>query len=114
MQRLLLEPVNMDYEGNRSRPTRVVIKPDGNYERFRNAKSPIPAYEGTYKINSKWTDSAGNIFYKCLHVNRYNNELKFLYKLNKSGKVLEFVYGLDEYPTEVTPRPQYYYKYFRK
>ncbi|MGV7224949.1 MAG: hypothetical protein ACQ9MH_25965 [Nitrospinales bacterium] len=106
--------INMDYENNSRRATRFIVKPDGKFEQFRSADSKLPVYEGTYKIDEKWTDSAGNIFYKCQYVDKYGKNIKNLTKLSESGKVLEYVWGYDEYPTEVTPRPGYYSKYFRE
>ena len=67
--------VNMDYDDSSHRPTRVIFKPDGKYEMFRYADSKLPVYELTYKIEEKWTDSAGNIFYKCQYVNKYGRNI---------------------------------------
>jgi hypothetical protein len=106
--------INMDYakEGNRS--TKVIFNSNGKFEEFRNVDSKFPHIEGTYKITEKWTDSEGNIFYKSQAVNNWDRETKSLHKLSQSGKILEFVWAYDEYPTDVTPRPLYYHKYFRE
>jgi hypothetical protein len=106
--------INMDYDNNVKRAARFIIQPDGKFEEFRSADSKLPVYEGTYKIDEKWTDSAGNIFYKCQYVNKYGSNIRMLHKLSKSGNILEYVWKHDEYPTEVTPGPGYYYKYFRE
>jgi hypothetical protein len=105
--------VNTGYD-NSHKSMRVIFNPDGKFEKFRNANSKFPQVEGTYKITEKWTDSEGNIFYKFQQNDQYEREWKHLCKISKSGKILEFVYGNDEYPTEVTPQPGYYSKYFRE
>ena len=104
--------INMDYKY--PKPVRVIFNPDGKFEKFRKADSKFPQLEGTYKITEKWTDSEGNIFYKFQQKDQLERDWKHLCKISKSGNILEYVYGNDQYPTEVTPRPQYYFKYFRE
>ena len=105
--------VNIDYD-NSHKSIRVIFNPDGKFMKFRNANSKSPQVEGTYKITEKWTDSEGNIFYKFQQKDQMERDWKYLCKISESGKILEYVYGNDEYPTEVTPRPGYYFKYFRE
>jgi hypothetical protein len=105
--------INVDLKDTRS--VKVIFKPDGKFERFRNdPNAKIPWREGTYKIVEKWTDSGGNIFYKCQQSDNYGRESKHLCKLSQSGKIIEIVWGHDDYPTEVSPRPGYYNKYTRQ
>jgi len=55
---------------------------------------------GTYIIVDKWTDSAGNIWYK--EYIRGRNELYPIFeldKISKSGTVWEYVIGYDDFPT---------------
>jgi hypothetical protein len=106
--------INMDYDNISKRPTRVIFKPDGKFEMFRTADATIPGGKGTYKITEKWTDSAGNIFYKYLLLANYGVEYKLLCKLSKSGKILEYMQGFDEYPTEITTSLDHYFKYTRE
>ena len=73
--------INMDYDDNSHRATRVIFKPDGKYEMFRYADSKLPVYEGTYKIDEKWTDSEGNIFYKFQREDNYGRKPKHLANL---------------------------------
>jgi hypothetical protein len=105
--------INMDYTTH-YKPVKVIFNPDGTFEKFRNADSKFPQVEGTYKLTEKWKDSEGIIFYKFQQRDQFERDWKHLCKISKSGKILEFVYGTDEYPTEVTPKPQYYHKYFRE
>ena len=105
--------INMEYPAHH-KPVKVIFNPDGKFEKFRNADSKYPSLEGTYKITEKWTDSEGNIFYKFQQKDQMERDWKYLCKISESGKILEYVYGNDEYPTEVTPRPGYYFKYFRE
>ena len=104
--------INMDYEY--PKPGKFNFKPDSKFERFRYAESKVPYREGIYKIAEKWTDSHGNNFYKIQKVDELDIETKSLFKISKSGKSLEFVWGYYEYPTEVVPKPGRYLKYNRE
>jgi hypothetical protein len=106
--------INVDYKNHFQKPVKVIFNPDGKFEKYRNADSKFPQWEGTYKITEKWTDSEGNIFYKFQQKDQLERDWKHLCKISNSGKILEFVYGNDEYPTEVIPGPQYYLIYFRE
>ena len=105
--------INVDLKDSRS--VKVIFKPDGKFERFRNnVDSKIPYREGTYKITEKWTDTEGNIYYKCLQSDNHGRQSKHLCKLSQSGKIIEIVWGHNEYPAEVSPRPGFYDKYTRQ
>jgi hypothetical protein len=111
---------NPDY----NHPEKSVITADG-YQSYLHTSDAVPQEEGTMVIDSKWTDSDGNIWYKILGTvttgqwKGYN--FQALEKLSNSGTIKESVFqpiGLGTkfspkyYPTKIDPnKPAYEIRY---
>ncbi len=100
-------------------PQKLVITAEG-YKNYVAMSDTESLEEGTMEIESKWTDSEGNIVYKVFGVRTkgYFTGYKFqnLVKISDSGKVAEWVsrnVGLKEfdpsrYPIKVDPKDPTY------
>jgi hypothetical protein len=77
------------------RPQKEVISVDG-FKRFPNMTDPLPSEEATLKVDSKWIDSEGNIWYKTsgqVTTGVYKGwTFQELDRLSKSGRVFESVF----------------------
>ena len=104
--------VNMDYFG--SIPQKIIYRPVGTFNCFRDANSKVPENVGRYLITGKWSDSEGNIFYKSNWVGDWGEEAYQVSKISNSGKTLEFVLSYDEPPRNINPDNIWYRKYTRK
>jgi hypothetical protein len=73
-------------------PQKVVIAIDG-YKLYSKISDSVPSEENTWQIDSKWTDSEGNIWYKTfgtVTMGTYKGaRWQELEKLSKSGTVWE-------------------------
>ena len=90
--------VNPDYKGLPHQ--KVVVHPDGRFERFTQQWFKEPTTKFSYKITDKWTDSEGNIRYKV----RLSSPIYAYYNLcriSSSGKTMEYVLDRTDYPTEI-------------
>lgn len=78
------------------RPQKEVISVDG-FRRYPNMSDPLPSEEATLKIDSKWIDSEGNIWYKTfgqVTTGVYKGwTFQELDRLSKSGMVFESVFA---------------------
>jgi hypothetical protein len=106
--------VNPDYNGNLTKWAKYILKPDGTWMLYSNDSDTAPHRYGAFTITEEWTDSEGNIWFKetgkCQdHYVHYS-----LYKLSNSGKSLEFVWSLSDYPAEMDPNHPHYHIYYRK
>ena len=102
---------------------KLVDTADG-WKQYANISDSVPWQEGTDgQIDSKWTDSEGNIWYKAFGTitGRHVNGAKFqsLIKLSKSGTVREEVgrspreFDSSQYPTSIDPNDPSYCIYYR-
>ena len=106
---------------------KIVVGPDGG-KTYLKLTDTTPYFETAGEIVSKWTDSEGNIWYKCMSARvkgaYANAAAKFteLDKLSKSGTVWESVWTMpmsDEeiknpkYPTKIDPQDSNYGIYYR-
>jgi hypothetical protein len=55
--------VNPEYN-MRTLDAKILIKPDGTFYEYSMTKSDSWGTKGEYKINEKWTDAEGDIWYK--------------------------------------------------
>ncbi len=95
-----------------------VLTPN-RYEQYYRTSSRAPSSWSTLSIDSKWTDSEGNIWYRCYQTFKggcsKGMEIQVLRKLNKSATVLESVFsvviaGFDprNYPAKIDPKEPTY------
>jgi len=94
-----------------------IYKPDGTLEEY-GGMADIAHLAYKYTIIDKWTDSEGNIWYKLIteygdktYGSRPAYELR---KISNSALTLEFVFSMDNYPTEIDPNHRYYFIYYRQ
>ena len=102
---------------------KTVISADG-WKNYTNITDSVPMEEGTSQIESKWTDSDGNIWYKSFGIANgrgfKNAKVQSLTRISKSGTVLEVVarpalskFDSDKYPTMIDPNDPNYAIYYR-
>ena len=65
-------------------------------------------------ISHKWTDTKGNIWYKCRWKTGMGGSGFSLLKISESGKTLEFIFSQWEIPKELDINSEYYRVYYRK
>ena len=96
--------------------------PDGNVREYNDLSGSTLLAEGPSRIDKKWTDSDGNIWYEAyekLTSGVYaGNEFQRLFKLSKSATVLEYVQnygyvGPNHYPTKIDPATGDYKIFYR-
>jgi hypothetical protein len=95
----------------------------GSIEEYRKVADSVPLDKITYEIDSKWTDSGGNIWYRfsCKQISGPNIGVEFttLSKLSESATVLEYVfkvtswYGIVSYPTQIDAKSDTYHVFNR-
>ena len=103
--------VNLDYPPG-ERHQKIVVHPDGRYERFSQQWLKEPTSKFSYKITDKWTDSEGDIWYKA-QVSNPNFESYQLHRISNSGKTMEFVRDGTNYPTEID-QDKYPYRVYNR
>jgi len=103
-----------------TRPQKAVITA-GRYEFYHGISDTAPYQTGTVEIQAKWTDSEGNIWYKTFDTVTggiwKGIRSQGLYKLSKSGTVLEKQFnrigggdfGPNNYPPKIDPKSDYPY-----
>ena len=103
--------VNTEYSGEgRTNPQKKVITSDGRIEDWALATNTNPSVKGEYKRAESWTDAKGNTY--CTVDTRWyiqDVRTKELWKLDKSGKILEVNYKVTvrgEYPKKIDPNPE--------
>jgi hypothetical protein len=104
--------VNPDYPGGK-KDQKIVLHPDGRYERFSKQWFKDPDSRESYMMTDKWTDSEGNIWYKVQR-SRPHYELYQLHRISNSGKTMEYVRDRTDYPTEIDPEEHFYLIYYRQ
>ena len=118
--------INTEYSGEGyDYVQKKVLTSDGRWENWALATNKNPSMRGEYKVVESWMDSKGNI-YCSVDARTYIHEdkTKELWKLDKSGKILEMNYKYairGEYPTRIDPNPDpdavptlYYLIYYRQ
>jgi len=98
-------------------PQKVINNPDGTLELYAGM-ADIAHRKGKYNIIDKWTDSEGNVLYKIRRAwgdGTYGEKPDYeLHKISNSGLTWEFVFSMDEYPTEINPNHPFYMIYYRQ
>jgi len=104
--------INLYYGTNP--PQKLVYNPNGTGWSATNANSKLPTWKIRYLITGSWKDSQGNIMYKTHWVGSWGDAGYSLCKISNSGKTLEYINSLTDYPKEIDPRSSYYRKYNRQ
>ena len=95
------------------------VKASDGWKFYVHVADTSPYDKGTTEIESKWTDSDGNIWYRCFNTNMNGYKTQELDRLSKGGTVLEFVFRqVDEfdrnsYPNRIDPLDPNYGIYYR-
>ena len=101
---------------------KTVITANG-LENYANISDSVPREKGISQIDTKWTDSEGNTWYKTFGTvtgeNHRATKFQNLVKLSKSGTVMEIVhrhpreFDSSNYPTKIDPDDSNYGIYYR-
>ena len=93
------------------------------WREFSDVKDTVPHQEGTVRIDDKWTDSDGTIWYKTFNAitsGTYKGfKVQALQKISQSGSVKENVsiavgeFDPKLYPTEIDPKDDSYQIFYR-
>ena len=98
-----------------------VDTPDG-WKLFRFASNTVPMMSGTSKLTSRWTDSEGNVWAKCVSIGAsadLNQRSTVLQKYSKDGTIRESVWMISPsatnlvYPDKIDPKNPNYTIYYR-
>jgi hypothetical protein len=117
--------INTEYaESDFMHPQMFIITSDGGIEYRQLSTKTIPTNQGKYTVAESWTDSKGNIYSTVDTKWKIGWHTQELWKLDKSGNILETNYKLtmdEEYPTKIDPNPDpnaftpiYYCIYYRQ
>jgi hypothetical protein len=92
---------NPEYN-DRSFSAKVLYKPDGTFYTYGEMTSDSWGSKGEYKINDKWTDAKGDIWYKVTWKKDVSTFTYYeLTKLSKSGTVMESAFTINDYPDKI-------------
>ena len=116
------EEINGTWINEKIAPQKVVNSPSG-WKEYSYASDAVPLDEGNGGIDSKWTDSEGNIWYRTFSTvtsaTYKGTKTQGLEKISKSGKVYESVFNIvaefdpKNYPTKIDPKDSNYRIYYR-
>ncbi len=95
--------VNPEYN-NRTLKAKELYKSDGTFYLYGMTTKDSWDTKGEYKINDKWTDANGDIWYKVTWKAIFSTYTYYeLTKISKSGTVKESVYTINNYPDKIDP-----------
>ncbi len=113
---------------NDAMPPQRIVNAQGTWKEYLKSSDDRAYVEGTEEITGKWTDSAGNIWYKTLGTitggtsGYHDLTVVKLEKLSKSATVLESVWSMPTsdaevknpvYPAKIDPSSQFYGIHYR-
>jgi hypothetical protein len=95
---------------------KLIFYADGKFENYKIKSEPKADFKAVYKIEEKWTDNDGNIWYKYrLTEKSWDGAYTFyLAKISNSGKDQECQYEFEYYPKKIDPSRLAYRKYYRE
>jgi len=99
-------------------PTAYEVYSPGAYQDYFRGIEAVMR-EATFRIDSKWADSEGSIWYKVFGVDTDGQKFQVLFKVSLKGTLLEkqlkLVLDFDpgNYPTVLDPSDPYYHAYTR-
>lgn len=95
----------------------------GGWKEYAKVSSTRPVDEGTSRIDKKWTDGQGNIWYAVFSSQTTGpaagNDFQVLYRISKSATVLEYVWKASPqsdtitYPSTIDPASDSYHVFYR-
>ena len=103
---------NPDYNTTRQ-SAKLIYKPDGTYKQYSHTDITMSQGPYEYTIVDSWMDSDGNKYYK-VDVVRYTLDEYELWRINETDSVWEYVWSLNDYPTEIDPNHYNYRIYYRQ
>jgi hypothetical protein len=112
--------INMEYkEGfdpDNGLKGKVVFYPDGRFESYKITSDDKADYKAVYKIEEKWTDKDGNIWYKYRLTEKSweSSDSRHLSKISDSGKIQECQFDFEFYPKKIDSSRLAYRKYYRE
>ncbi len=116
------EEIYGTWTNDKATPQKIVSTSAG-WKQYSYISDTVPLLEGTGGIESKWTDSDGNIWYKTSSAitseTMKGDKSQELDKLSKSGTVWESVwiwvreFGPGNYPPKIDPKDANYRIYYR-
>ena len=94
------------------KPESIRDDADGMYTLYVRDYDENPYESVSFRIEDKWTDDEGNIWYKFepFAVFKYYA----LFKMSDSGQTLEMIFSNQDYPTEMDPTDIEYRIYYRQ
>jgi hypothetical protein len=104
--------VNPEYN-TRTIMAKALIKPDGTFIMYMKMTNDSWDDKGEFKINDKWTDANGDIWYKVTFETLFMPFTTYyeLTKISKSGTVMESVFTINNYPDKIDSEdPRLYYR----
>ena len=105
---------NPDYNTRGQFMAKIIVRPDGIIEMATHTELEYKQYdEVTFTIVDSWMDSDGNKYYK-VDVVRYTLDEYELWRINETDSVWEYVWSLNDYPTEIDPNHFNYRIYYRQ
>ena len=104
--------------------THKIVNSTGGYKSFARVSDLLPNEDGTLRIDGKWTDSNGNIWYKIFTEVTSGEmagwKVQGLDKISTSGTVWEHVgafvigdFDPSHYPTKIDPKDPNYFILYR-
>jgi hypothetical protein len=111
-----------EYTGNNDNIQKQVYSASG-WKDYHLLADTVPVDQGTFQIDSKWTDANGNIWYRSYCTQKTGPAAGFdsqmLSKLSKSATILEWVYKQSSpyapvsYPTQIDTKSDTYHIFYR-
>ncbi len=94
---------------------KMVHNPDGTCYEYSKVSDTTHQMASTFVIDESWHDSEGNIWYKVTFTNLVHPTTSYgLWKLSKTGDVIEHVWDRYKHPTEINTNHINYYIHYRQ
>lgn len=104
--------INTEYKDGMH--AQMYINKPGVNERYSDVNDKEPTWTAESRINHKWTDAKGNIWYKIRWKAGAMGSGFSLIKISDSGNTLERVWSQWEHPKELDIKNDTYRIYYRK
>jgi len=102
---------NMEYaEGTQ----KLIISENGSYVGYAKANPTKACMQGNCKVVEKWSDSAGNRWYKSIFLSDNGEKTFCLMKVSDSGNTIECAEDSKEYPKIFSAEAYSYRKFYRQ
>ena len=102
---------NMEYtEGTQ----RLIISADGSYVGYTKSDPTKACIRGNCKIVEKWSDTAGNRWYRSIFISDNGEKSFCLMKISQSGKIIECAHDSIDFPKFLSSEVYTYQKFYRQ